>query len=166
MGTMLHNEQSGSGQFEQARWQTPTTPFSMDPETGCIDFHEAHVTLFPAMPETEFRNGCPNAEVVDAGHDDEWRRYSFRQRLHDEQYLGITVYFREEKLKCVSFGYMPEADADWSKWSPEREQERAGKFQDELTRQLGKIGSFAWGSANAGFDSKGGASSIWVVYAG
>ena len=161
---MLHNEQSESGQFEQASWQRIGAPFSIDAETGCLDFREAHVTLAPAMPETDFLHICPSASVIDGKSDDGWHRYSFRQSLHDDQYLGVTVYFRDGRLKCISFGYMPESEADWSKWSPGREQERAKKFQEELSQQLGKIGSFAWGSANAGFDAKGGASSIWVVY--
>jgi len=160
---MFHKEQSQ--EFEHPSWQRTGAPFTMDPMTGCIDFREAHITLAPGMTEESFLRASGNTATIVSSNDG-WHRYSMSQSLHDDQYLNVKVYFRDGRLKCISFAYISQDEILGAEWSSAREQERAAEFQKDLQQQLGKIGSFTWGSANAGFDDKGGPASIWMVYAG
>src|SRR5579883_1403941 len=116
---MFYKERLGSNQFEHPSWQRVSAPFTMDPMTGCIDFREAHITLAPCMAEESFLRVCGNTATIDAGNDG-WHRYSLHECLHDDQYLSITVYFRDGRLKCISFAYLPQDEVHGAEWSSER----------------------------------------------
>jgi hypothetical protein len=78
--------------------------------------------------------------------------------------LGVSFFFLDGLLERVSFGYLPEDEADWSTWSQEKELARAEDFRGEIVRQLGRQGRFPWGSADAGYDGKAAAAHLWVTY--
>jgi hypothetical protein len=139
-------------------------PFQIDLENGTLTFTQVPLRLTPRQYLATFLAMDAATRARDGGINDRWQRYQLRQHLEDGQALGISLYFFNAQLAKVSFGYIPEDEADWSKWSEKKELARAENYRGEIVRQLGRRGRFPWGSADAAYDNKAGAARLWVNY--
>jgi hypothetical protein len=143
---------------------TMNAPFEIDRETGTLHFPHLALTLAPKQELAHFLATGIAARAKKGFTNQEWQWYLLRQNIGDGQGLWVSLGFSYDWITQVSFGYGPESEWDWSKWSKEKELARSDEYQRELERQLGSRGQFPWGIANAGYDDKAASAEIFVRY--
>jgi hypothetical protein len=85
--------------------------------------------------------------------------------------FALGAYFHGAALSSLGFALIDKRfGSSWDDWSEEKERARDAAHKAWLVVQLGPsdapnaLRSYPWGSVSAGYDSKGGGSSIWIRY--
>lgn len=104
-------------------------------------------------------------EVVD--NKNGWKWLTSRNVDVDGNYVIISLGFYADALKQVGLLVAKERfdlTANWDSWSESHELDILKELRHWLINELGREGLFEWGEAQAGYDPKGGFSSISLRY--
>ncbi len=96
-----------------------------------------------------------------------WSWLDIKNLKLEVHFYNISFLFKQDILQGMTFVFQDEAyplTASWDTWNEKEERAQAIHFNNWLDEILSNKRHFDWGEAWAGYDQRGGASSIRIKY--
>jgi hypothetical protein len=138
----------------------------IDRKTGNIEVASGKV-INPSMSfEEVIRMGLGESQAEkDIGNG--WVWHDVKNVKIDDQYFNISFAFYNNKLNTITLVFSNtkyDSNKGSEPWSEKEELQKAIIFNNWLFAEVGSERTFNWGQAGAGYDPKGGFSSIVIRY--
>jgi hypothetical protein len=130
----------------------------IDVTDGSLIFESG--TISPRLDRLAFLKSCLGRTARVALVNKGWENLDFEP----EPGIGVTAFFKEDRLKNVFFSFKLPAD-DIKEWVEDRERQRKAVHEAWLRTQLGEPPyAYPWGNIESDFDPRGWSSEILVTY--
>ena len=138
----------------------------IDPKTGSIALSETlQIKAGDTITAVKQVNLVDNQTVIDRQNG--WKWLVVKNLLVNEQYYILSFGFLADALKQIELIVSKDRfdlSANWSDWSETNELKLLTELRIWVKNELGREGTFDWGSIRATYDKKGGSSSINITY--
>lgn len=138
----------------------------IDKKTGNIELATGQV-IYPSMSLERIKSMGIGESQTEREIGNGWIWHDVRNVQIQDQYFSIAFAFYNNKLNIITliinntrFNSNNGADP----WSEKEEMQRAIIFNNWLNAEIGSERTFSWGEVWAGYDPKGGFSSITIRY--
>lgn len=138
----------------------------IDPKTGFIALAgTCQIKAGDTIDVVKSYNLSDNQSVKDMKNG--WKWLTVKNVFIDEQYYFLSFGFRADALKQIELIVSKDRfklSVNWNDWSEATELALLTELRIWVKNELGCEGTFDWGTVQAAYDSKGGCSSISIIY--
>jgi len=138
----------------------------IDKKTGNIEVASDKI-INPSMSLEEVKSMGIGGSQAERGMGNGWIWYDVINVIIVAQYFNISFAFYNSKLNILNFVFSSskyDPNKGQESWSEMEELQNALIFDNWLYAEIGSERTFSWGEAWAGYDPKGGSSSVIIRY--